>query len=415
MNGEKPFTIAQGTVLEAWKRVRANKGAAGVDGVSIEQYEQNLKMNLYKLWNRMSSGSYFPNPVLGVEIPKKAGGKRLLGIPTVEDRIAQMTARMNFEPMVEPIFHENSFGYRPNRSALDAVGITRERCWKFDFVIELDIKGLFDNIDHDLLMQVVKKHTQEKWVVLYIERWLRASILMPDGEMKDRTMGTPQGGVISPVLANLYMHYAFDRWMETQFGHLPWARYADDAVIHCRTEDEAQKILRRLGTRLLTCKLQLHPIKTRIVYCKDKDRQADYPNTEFDFLGYTFRGIWMKNRLGRIQCNFIAAVSKKAVNAMREEIRSWRVKRHSGSDIKMLSDRYNAVLRGWFNYYGRYCGSAMRVIAEYFNETLARWARFKYLKLRNSKKRSLDWLKVIARKQPGLFVHWKQGYLPSMG
>ena len=415
MNGEKPLTISQWAVLEAWKRVKAKKGAAGVDGVSIEQYEQNLKMNLYRLWNRMSSGSYFPSPVLGVEIPKKSGGKRLLGIPTVEDRIAQMTAKLSFEPMVEPIFHENSYGYRPHKSVLDAVGITRERCWKFDFVIELDIKGLFDNIDHELLMQVVKKHTQEKWVILYIERWLKASIRMPDGETRERTMGTPQGGVISPVLANLFMHYAFDRWMETQFGYLPWARYADDAVIHCRTEGEAQQILRRLDVRMQTCKLQLHPTKTRIVYCKDKDRRGDYPNTEFDFLGYTYRGRWIKDRLGRVQCNFGAAVSKKEVNAMREEIRSWEVKRKSGSNINKLSEQYNAVLRGWFNFYGKYCGSAMRVIAEYFNRMLARWARFKYRQLHGSKMKSLSWLLMIAKKTPDLFVHWEKGYLPSVG
>ena len=326
-----------------------------------------------------------------------------------------MTARLVFEPMVEKIFCEDSYGYRPNKSALDAVGITRERCWRYDFVIELDIKGLFDNIDHELLMKAVMKHTEEKWVILYIKRWLQASILLPNGEIEERVMGTPQGGVISPVLANLYMHYAFDCWMKRQFSHLPWARYADDVVIHCRTEGEAEYVLGRLNERMQTCKLQLHPIKTRIVYCKDGDRKGNYPITEFDFLGYTFRGTWIKDKLGRIKCNFIAAVSKKAVNSMREVMRSWEIKRQSGSDINALSERYNAVLRGWFNYYGRYCGSSMRIIAEYFNKLLARWAQFKYLSLRGSKRRTLDWLLMVGRKTPKLFVHWEKGYLPSMG
>ncbi len=412
MSKEKPFSISQWTVLEAWKHVKANKGAAGVDEVSIEQFEQDWKNRLYKLWNRMSSGSYFPSPVLGVEIPKKAGGRRLLGIPTVEDRVAQMTVRLAFEPLVEPKFHENSFGYRPKRSALDAVGLTRQRCWKYDWVIELDIKGLFDNIDHSLLMRVVKKHTQDRWVVLYIERWLKVPILMPNGELKERKAGTPQGGVISPVLANLFLHYAFDRYMEVMFAGVPWVRYADDAVIHCRTEQEAQEILRRLHTRMHSCKLELHPRKTRIVYCKDKDRKGAYPNTEFDFLGYTFRGRWIKDRLGRVQCNFIAAVSDEAIQAMRDTIRSWRVKLHSGSDIKSLSERYNAVLRGWFNYYGKYCGSMMRTIADYFNQVLINWARFTYRRLNGSRKRARDWLRMVAKRTPKLFVHWEKGYLP---
>lgn len=412
MSREKPFTISQWAVLAAWKRVKANKGAAGVDDVSVEKFAQNEKNNLYKLWNRMSSGSYFPAPVLGVEIPKKAGGKRLLGIPTVEDRIAQMTVRLAFEPIVEAIFHDNSYGYRPGRSALDAVGVTRKRCWKYDLVLELDIKGLFDNIDHDLLMHVVRKHAKESWVILYIERWLKVPIVMPDGTLRERVAGTPQGGVISPVLANLFLHYAFDRWMDTLFGQVPWVRYADDVVIHCQTEVEAQNILRKLHRRMQTCKLELHPTKTRIVYCKDKDRVEDYPHTEFDFLGYTFRGRWIKDKLGRVQCNFIAAVSDHAVKAMKEEIRGWKVKLHSGSDINSLSERYNAVLRGWFNYYGKYCGSLMRQVAMYFNQVLIRWACFTYRRLRGSKMQAQSWLRLIANTTPKLFVHWEKGYLP---
>lgn len=348
-----------------------------------------------------------------MEIPKRSGGVRLLGIPTVEDRIAQMTVRMSFEPKVEQIFHENSFGYRPGKSALEAVGLTRKRCWKYDWAIELDIKGLFDNIDHELLMSVVNKHATERWEILYIKRWLKVAMQMPNGEKLERGKGTPQGGVISPVLANLFMHYAFDRWMETQWEKTPWVRYADDAIIHCRTEHETKEILRRLNLRLKRCKLELHPTKTKIVYCKDKDRKGEYPNTEFTFLGYTFKGQWIKDRLGRIQCNFIASVSKAAVQAMRDTIRSWKVKRHSGSDINSLSERYNAILRGWFTYYGKYCASAMAVIAKYFNQCLARWVMFTYRRFRRNKRKAVSWLQEVARRTPELFVHWEKGYTPS--
>lgn len=234
MKEGKSFEISQHQVLEAYKRVKANKGAGGINGVDFTEFDKDVKNNLYKLWNRMSSGSYFPSAVRGVEIPKKNGKKRLLGIPTISDRIAQMVVRMSFEPLVEPIFCVGSYRYRPNCSAIDAVGVTRERCWKIPWLIEFDIKGLFDNIDHELMMKAVHKHTNNKWVILYIERFLKAPILMPDGTQKERISGTPQDGVISPVLANLFMHYVFDRWMEIQHPLNPWARYADDAVIHVK-------------------------------------------------------------------------------------------------------------------------------------------------------------------------------------
>ncbi len=263
----------------------------------------------------MSSGSYFPPPVKLVEIPKKTGGKRGLGIPTVEDRVAQMVVKMYFEPKVEPVFHEDSYGYRPNKSALEAIGKARKRCWKYDYVIEFDIKGLFDNIDHELLMRAVRKHIREPWIILYVERWLKAPFVDSEECTIERNSGTPQGGVISPVLANLFMHYAFDMWMVRTNTHAPFERYADDAIIHCKSEMEAQYILRKLYQRLRECKLELHPKKTKIVYCKDKDRKKEYPVTEFDFLGYTFRRIFIKDRLGRLQFNFLPSVSKKSAKA----------------------------------------------------------------------------------------------------
>lgn len=269
MDKTKPYEISKTVVWEAYKRVKANKGAAGVDDESIEEFETNLKDNLYKIWNRMSSGSYFPPPVKAVEIPKKNGGVRVLGVPTVSDRIAQMTVKIYFEPLVEPYFYDDSYGYRPNKSAIDAIAITRERCWRYDWVLEFDIKGLFDNIDHDLLMKAVRKHTDCKWILLYIERWLKTPFQCKEGKVVERMAGTPQGGVISPVLANLFLHYTFDRWMGMNHPNNPWARYADDAVVHCRTQEEAENLLQSLKKRFEECNLQLHPDKTRIVYCKD--------------------------------------------------------------------------------------------------------------------------------------------------
>ena len=291
MKDSKPYVVSKQVVMKAYKQVKANGGSAGIDGKNIEDFEKNLKGNLYKIWNRMSSGSYFPLPVKAVEIPKKAGGKRRLGIPTVGDRVAQTVVAMYLEPELEKIFHNDSYGYRPNISALDAVVQARKRCWKYNYVVEFDIKGLFDNIDHELLMKAVRKHTQEKWIILYIERWLKTPFITEQGEVIERKSGTPQGGVVSPLLANLFLHYAFDLWMTRSFPGMPFERYADDAIIHCRTEEQAKYVLRELGTRLTECKLELHPDKTKIVYCKDDNRRGEHPNTEFDFLGYTYKQI----------------------------------------------------------------------------------------------------------------------------
>lgn len=309
MNEGKSFHISQHSVLAAYKLVKANKGAAGVDGIDFDEYEHNLKDNLYKLWNRMSSGSYFPNKVRGVEIPKKNKKMRLLGIPTIEDRVAQMVTRMAIEPKVEPIFLDNSYGYRPNRSAIDAIRVTRDRCWKMGWVLEFDIVGLFDNIDHDMLMKAVCKHSNEKWVQIYTERFLKADMMMPNGQISKRNKGTPQGGVISPVLANLFMHYAFDVWMKYNFPQNPWVRYADDGIIHCVSEAQAKYILGRLKRQMKICGLEIHPDKTKIVYCKSDRFKGEYENTSFTFLGYTFRVRYVRNRYGKFFNAFSSAVS----------------------------------------------------------------------------------------------------------
>lgn len=409
MSEAKPFSISKQEVWEAYQRVKANQGAAGVDGQSIEEFDKRLKDNLYKLWNRMSSGSYFPPPVRTVKIPKANGGERKLGIPTVSDRIAQMVVKSRLEPKVDSLFHPDSYGYRPGKSALEAVGQARQRCWSFDWVIDLDIKGFFDNIDHDLLMRAVKKHVRDKWVCLYIERWLEAPAQDEEGRLTERAMGTPQGGVISPLLANLFLHYAFDVWMRKHYAHLPFERYADDAIVHCRTEVEAQEVRAAIAVRLKDCRLELHPEKTKIVYCKDDDRRRKFPNEKFDFLGYTFRPRRSKNRYGKYFINFSPAVSDKAGKAIRAEIRSWKLHLRSDKAIEDLSRMFNPKIRGWLQYYGRYYRSALYPMMRQLNRTLARWAYRKYKKLRGHLRRATHWIARISRRDSKLFAHWQMG------
>ncbi|UQZ86463.1 Group II intron-encoded protein LtrA [Paenibacillus konkukensis] len=397
MDKIKPYEISRHIVWEAYELVKTNKGAAGVDEESIQKFEANLKDNLYKIWNRMSSGSYFPPPVKAVEIPKKNGGVRILGMPTVSDRIAQMTAKLYFEPMVEPIFHPDSYGYRPGKSAIDAVRVTRTRCWRYDWVLEFDIKGLFDNIDHELLMKAVKKHTDFPWVILYIERWLKAPFQMKNADIVERTSGTPQGGVISPVLANLFMHYTFDKWMGIEHPQNTWARYADDAVIHCQTKEEAEQLLKKLKERFAQCKLELHPEKTRIVYCKDDDRNGDHLEIKFDLLGYTFRPRRSKNRHGKFFINFTPAVSNKACKAMRQTIRGWRMHLKPDITIHDLSRMFNASIRGWLNYYGHFYKSQLYPVFRHMNQALIQWARRKYKKLARHKIRAIRWMGRLRR------------------
>lgn len=413
MKEGKSFEISQHLVQEAYKRVKANRGASGVDGVDFESYEEDLKNNLYKLWNRISSGSYFPKAVRGVEIPKKDGRKRLLGIPTIEDRVAQMVVRMQFEPLVEPIFCEDSYGYRPNKSAIDAVGVTRERSWKMPWVLEIDIVGLFDNIDHGLTMQVVKKHTECKWIILYVERMLKAPLVMPDGSVRERTAGTPQGGVISAVIANLYMHYAFDRWMEVTHAGNPWARYADDAVIHCRSKEEAEKLKERLENRMKSCKLELHPEKTRIVYCRSDRYKETHENDSFDFLGYTFRTRYAKSKNGNFFNAFTPAVSKSAAQSFRDKIREIR-KKNKMASLEQLAELMNPVIRGWSNYFSQYTASEARKVLDYVNLTLVQWAQRKYKRMKRNEGRAFRFLARLSQAQPKTFHHWQMGIRPTM-
>lgn len=410
MERTKPFDISKRQVWEAYKGVRANQGSAGVDGQSIEAFEADLENNLYKLWNRMASGSYMPPPVLRVEIPKTGGGLRPLGIPTVADRIAQMVAKQVLEPKLEPIFHPDSYGYRPGRSALQAVGRARERCWRNDWVLDLDIKGFFDNIDHTLLMRAVEKHTQVRWLRLYIERWLTAPVQMPDGTLRARTKGTPQGGVISPLLANLFLHYAFDFWMSRHYPHIPFERYADDAICHCRSEKQAMYIRAMLENRMAECGLTLHPEKTKIVYCKDADRRGDYEQTAFDFLGYTFRPRLSRNRWGKCFVNFTPAISDKSAKAIRQTVRHWRIHLRSDKNIDDLARMFNPAIRGWINYYGAYYKSALYPTLRHIDRKLVLWATRKYKRLKGHRRRADQWLRSIARRQLRMFAHWRLLY-----
>lgn len=408
MNATKSFDIPKQLVMDAYKAVKANAGAAGVDEQSIKDFEKNLKDNLYKIWNRMSSGTYFPPSVKAVAIPKKSGGTRLLGIPTVADRVAQAVVKTVLEANVEPIFLADSYGYRPGKSAIDAIGVTRKRCWIYDWVLEFDIKGMFDNIDHELLMRAVCKHTECRWVILYIERWLKAPMQMPDGIQMERSKGTPQGGVISPLLANLFMHYVFDVWISKKFPECPWCRYADDGLVHCKTEQQARVVQEALGRRLEECKLELHPDKTRIVYCKDANRTGNHSNTELDFLGYSFRPRIVKNsKTDTLFVSFTAAVSRKAQTAMRQKIRKMRLRNRSDFELEDISRIYNPILRGWDEYYGKYHPTGMVPVFKHFNGTLVAWAMHKYKRLKRNKSKAALFIKERAEKMPKLFMHWQ--------
>jgi RNA-directed DNA polymerase len=412
----KPYVIPKQLVWDAYQRVKANRGAAGVDGESLAAFEKDLKGNLYKVWNRMSSGSYFPPPVRLVEIPKDNGGTRPLGIPTVADRVAQTVVKMVLEPLVEPAFHPDSYGYRPGKSALDAVGVARKRCWDADWVIDLDIKAFFDSLSHDLVERAVAHHTDSPWVRLYIARWLRAPVQKPDGTLEQRTRGTPQGGVVSPLLANLFLHYAFDSWMRRTFPHVQFERYADDAIVHCRSERQARAVLDAIRGRFAQCELELHATKTRIVYCKDDDRPGECEHIAFDFLGYTFQPRRAKNRWGKFFVSFLPAMSAKAAKRVRKIIRDWRMaSTRNNQHLEDLARVVNPVVRGWMNYYGRFYRSKCVQVLRHLNEALAAWARRKYRRFHRRERASMHWLGGIARRDPKLFVLWQLGMTPAAG
>jgi group II intron reverse transcriptase/maturase len=407
---DKPFNIDKKQVYEAYLAVKSRAGAAGIDGKTIEQFEADLKGNLYKIWNRMSSGTYFPPLVRAVSIPKKSGGQRVLGVPTVGDRVGQMVVKQVIEPKLDKVFLADSYGYRPGKSALDAVGVTRERCWRYDWVLEFDIKGLFDNINHQLLLRAVRRHITCKWALLYIERWLTAPMVQEDGTIAERHQGTPQGGVVSPVLANIFLHYAFDLWMKRTHPNLLWCRYADDGLVHCRSEQEAQALKSELQARLAECQLELHPTKTRIVYCKDRKRKGKYPNVKFDFLGYCFRPRRVQKRQDKtLFCGFNPAVSPAAMKDMRATIRELNFRYQTQLSLEEIAHKLNPLLRGWIEYYGRYAPSALYPLLRYVNQTLVAWVMRKFKRWKGRKTRASQFLQQLARERADLFVHWNLG------
>jgi RNA-directed DNA polymerase len=405
--GGKSFDISKQDVWEAYRRVKANKGAAGVDGCSIEDFESDLKRNLYRIWNRMSSGTYFPPAVRAVEIPKPhGGGVRILGIPTVADRIAQTVVAMALGAVMEPKFHPDSYGYRPGRSALDAVKVCRERCWKKDWAVDLDIEKFFDSVDHDLLVKAVEANTDLPWVVLYVRRWLVAPMASPDGTVRARDRGTPQGSAVSPVLANLFLHYAFDMWMARRFPDITFERYVDDAVVHCVSQRQAEYVRDAVAGRMIEVGLRLHPDKTRIVYCKDNRRRGTYACTSFTFLGFTFRPRSAKDKHGTMFPSFLPAISKDALKEISRQVRSRRIHLRTGLSLSDLAKEINPIVRGWMTYYGRFYRSALYPLLKRINTYVIRWAGKKYRRLRSFKKSYAWWWGLVERYPTG-FAHWK--------
>lgn len=413
MNEAKPFMIEKKLVYHGYLKVKAHRGSSGIDGVEMKTYEQNMPQNLYKLWNRMSSGCYFPSPVMLVEIPKPNGGKRPLGIPTIEDRIAQMAVVLEIGPRLEELFDEDSYGYRPNKSAHQAIAKARERCYQAPWVLDMDISKFFDTIDHDLLMKAVRLHVQEKWILLYIERWLKVPYQTKDDHLIERLMGVPQGSVIGPVLANLFLHYVFDEWMRRNHSEIKFERYADDTICHCWTEDQAEWLKKVLVDRFGKCKLKLNEEKTRIVYCKMGERTLKAKLTAFDYLGMTFRPRAARNgKTGKIFTTFSPAISKKSAMKIRDKIRELNLNRCTFSGIDDIADKINPMVNGWINYYARFGRTEFRRVMHYLNERLARWTMRKFKLFKGSFWRALEWLAGVAKVKPLLFAHWSQEYVP---
>ena len=405
MKQTKSYKISKTLIYEAYKQVKANKGCHGVDEQSIKDFEQNLKNNLYKLWNRMSSGSYFPQAVRRVEIPKADGGMRPLGIPTVTDRIAQTAVKIQIEPELERIFHPDSYGYRPGKSAHQAIRQVRARCWQRPWVLDMDIKGFFDTIPQDLLMLAVEKHVKEPWQRLYVERWLQTPVQYPDGHIEQRTKGTPQGGVISPLLANLFLHYCFDMWIGKSWKSIQFERYADDIICHCLTERQAKDLKGVITKRFKECGLQLHPEKTKIVYCKSWQYKADHDSICFDFLGFTFRPRMGKAKEGKWLLGFVPAISRKAAKRIRTTINEWPWLKWVQGNIWYIIKYAQSKIRGWLNYYGiSGCGIVKHVLS-HFDQRLSYWMKRKYKKVRTWGQAAKR-LYAFREKNRPLLVHW---------
>jgi len=411
-NETKSIPISRQMIWEAYKKVRANKGSAGVDNVSMEEFDANRSKHLYKLWNRMASGSYFPPPVKEVEILKKDGKPRKLGIPTINDRVGQMVVKDYIEPRLETIFSPNSYGYRPKKNAHQALESVRYNCWKTDWVIDMDIKGFFDNIDHNKLMLAVEKHVPEKWVRLYVKRWLNMPVLTKSGDLVEKQgKGTPQGGVISPLLANLFLHYALDKWLEKTDKTVKFARYADDAILHCHSKVHAERTLKAVGERMASVGLELHPEKTKLVYCRDYRRKGKYPIVKFDFLGYSFQPRTAKSKkTGKLFLGYDCAISISSRKRIADKLEKLEIEKLSFKSIVGIAQYLNPMIRGWVHYYGKFRGSELSKVFQLLRNRLVRWARKRYKRYRTSLNRAFHWLDRVRKQYPYLFYHWQVGY-----
>jgi len=411
-NETKSIPISRPMIWEAYKKVRSNQGSAGVDQISMDEFDADRSQHLYKLWNRMASGSYFPPPVKEVEIPKKDGKVRKLGIPTIGDRVAQMAVKDYLESRFEQIFSPHSYGYRPKRNAHQALQSVRENCRKTDWVIDLDIKGFFDNIDHNKLMLAVERHVPEKWCIMYILRWLQMPVLTKSGELiQKQGKGTPQGGVISPLLANLFLHYAMDMWLEQTHPTVSYVRYADDAILHCRNKAQAEVVLKMLNERMLNCGLELHPEKTKLVYCKDYRRQENHERVKFDFLGYSFQPRSTKSkRTGKLFVGFDCAISIGSKKRIADKMKDLDIVHLTHNSIVGVAIYLEPFIRGWINYYGRFRLTALKPIFQQLRNRLVMWARKRYKRYKTSLNRAFDWLNRIKEQFPNLFYQWKLGF-----
>jgi RNA-directed DNA polymerase len=415
MNETKPIPITMMMVRDAFQKVKANKGSAGMDAVDLGSFEENLEDNLYKIWNRLASGSYFPPPVKKVLIPKPNGKMRVLGVPTIGDRVAQMVVKNHLEPMLEPHFHGSSYGYRPRRSAHDALGAALANSRKLPWVLDLDISAFFDTINHGLLMTALERHTQDKWVLMYAERWLKAPMMDTGGNIERRDKGTPQGGVISPLLANLFLHYVFDKWMDIHHnGEALFERYADDIIVHCGSLNHAQSLLRGIQARLETCGLQLNVEKTHIACCKQQKGAANHPEVSFKFLGHTFKPMRNRDKKGQYFSGFGCEASKDAIKAISLGIRRLKVHRWTTESLESIAEKLNPRMRGWINYFLKYGKRSLSGFLYRLNNMLIRWVQNRYKRLRGSFWRAHRWLAEKASVNPNLFAHWTVGYRPKL-
>ena len=408
---QRPIPVTREMVARAYHQVKRKGGSSGVDGESLSVFERQLSNNLYKIWNRMSSGSYFPPAVKEVEIPKPNGQKRPLGIPTVGDRVAQTVVKKHIEDRLEQVFDGYSYVYRPSRSAHDVLKQVRQNCWNYDWAIDLDIERFFDSIDHTLLLQAVEKYVEEKWVKLYLQRWLAMPIEKRNGERVERQgKGMPQGGVISPLLANLFLHYVLDKWLSKHYPTVKFVRYADDIIIHCASQAQAEELLEQVSKRLEACKLRVNKTKTQIVYCKDYQRKGVHQQVRFDFLGYSFEPIRFRSQLdGRVRLGFSPAISKTSSKRLLEEVKSLKEFSSTRITLEEIAKELNPKLRGWIHYYGKYKRYKMRRVLYFLDKKVAHWLRKRYKRLKRNFEKGYTMLRRIYRKKPYLFHHWQVG------